>query len=110
MLAPSYGYHAPRGVPHSLRNTLLSVPPPARNSCHIYVPRLKKRLNIDELEHRTPDRKVWVRCTMPPNTLREHTVYVLFISVGLKVLWAVAAESTSAGAGEYFPPQVPCLN
>ncbi|GFU83278.1 hypothetical protein TNCV_3738891 [Trichonephila clavipes] len=25
------------------------------------------------LEHRTPDRKAWVRCPMPPNTLRVHT-------------------------------------
>ncbi|GFS50533.1 hypothetical protein TNCV_3197261 [Trichonephila clavipes] len=25
------------------------------------------------LEHRTPDRKAWVRCSMSPNTLRVHT-------------------------------------
>ncbi|GFT02402.1 hypothetical protein TNCV_4625321 [Trichonephila clavipes] len=28
------------------------------------------------------DRKVWVRCPMPPNTLRVHTEYVLVKSVG----------------------------
>ncbi|GFU35313.1 hypothetical protein TNCV_2143611 [Trichonephila clavipes] len=28
------------------------------------------------LEHRTPDRKAWIRCSMPPNTLRVHTEYV----------------------------------
>ncbi|GFT11900.1 hypothetical protein TNCV_1924071 [Trichonephila clavipes] len=26
------------------------------------------------LEHRTPDRKTWVRCPMPPNTLPVHSV------------------------------------
>ncbi|GFT21455.1 uncharacterized protein TNCV_2307131 [Trichonephila clavipes] len=51
------------------------------------------------LEHRTPDRKNWVRCSMPPNTLRVHTEYVLVKSVGLKVLWA---ESRVQGTGEYF--------
>ncbi|GFV19694.1 uncharacterized protein TNCV_479201 [Trichonephila clavipes] len=53
------------------------------------------------LEHRTPDRKAWVRCPMPPNTLRVHTEYVLVKSVGPKVLWA---ESPVQGTGEYFPP------
>ncbi|GFX15825.1 hypothetical protein TNCV_1061471 [Trichonephila clavipes] len=33
------------------------------------------------LEHRTPDRKAWVRCSMPPNTLRVHTEYVLVKSL-----------------------------
>ncbi|GFX53084.1 hypothetical protein TNCV_1655431 [Trichonephila clavipes] len=41
---------------------------------------------------------------MPPNTLRVHTEYVLVKSLGPKVLWAVAAEPTSAGSGEYSPP------
>ncbi|GFY00531.1 hypothetical protein TNCV_2139281 [Trichonephila clavipes] len=27
----------------------------------------------DWLEHRTPDRKAWVRCPMPPTSLRVHT-------------------------------------
>ncbi|GFW64698.1 uncharacterized protein TNCV_701011 [Trichonephila clavipes] len=53
------------------------------------------------LEHRTPDRKSWVRCPMPPNTPRVHTKYVLVKSVGSKVLWA---ESRVQGTGEYFPP------
>ncbi|GFT54158.1 hypothetical protein TNCV_3565071 [Trichonephila clavipes] len=52
-------------------------------------------------EHRTPDRKAWVRCLMPPNTFRVHTEYVLVKSVGPKVLWA---ESQVKGTGEYFPP------
>ncbi|GFW73827.1 hypothetical protein TNCV_1542811 [Trichonephila clavipes] len=47
--------------------------------------------------------------SMPPNSLRVHTGRVLVKSVGPKVLWAVAAETTGAGPGEYFPP-VPCLN
>ncbi|GFW45128.1 hypothetical protein TNCV_716301 [Trichonephila clavipes] len=34
--------------------------------------------------------------SMPPNNLRVHTGYVLVKSVGPKVLWAVAAETTSA--------------
>ncbi|GFY28619.1 hypothetical protein TNCV_4150501 [Trichonephila clavipes] len=47
---------------------------------------------------------------MSPNTLRVHTGYVLIKSVGPKVLWAVAAEPTSTGAGEYFRPlQFPAL-
>ncbi|GFX64165.1 hypothetical protein TNCV_1507821 [Trichonephila clavipes] len=53
------------------------------------------------LEHRTPDRKVWVRGPIPPNTFRVHAEYVLVKSVGPKVLWV---ESRVQGAGEYFPP------
>ncbi|GFX45165.1 hypothetical protein TNCV_3432131 [Trichonephila clavipes] len=52
------------------------------------------------LEHRTPDQKAWVRCQMPPNTLRVHTEYVLVKSVGPKVLWA---KSRVQGTGEFFP-------
>ncbi|GFU19121.1 uncharacterized protein TNCV_4397211 [Trichonephila clavipes] len=52
-------------------------------------------------EHRTPDRKAWVLCPMPPNTLRVHMEYVLVKSVGPKVLWA---ESRVQGSGEHFPP------
>ncbi|GFW26321.1 transposable element Tcb2 transposase [Trichonephila clavipes] len=60
------------------------------------------------LEHRTPDRKAWFRCPMPPNTLRVNTEYVLVKSVGPKVLWA---ENMSAGDWRIFPsPSVPCLN
>ncbi|GFX94725.1 hypothetical protein TNCV_4800021 [Trichonephila clavipes] len=44
------------------------------------------------LEHWTPDRRAWVRCSMPPNILEVHTQYVLVKSVGSKVLWVVAAE------------------
>ncbi|GFT53475.1 uncharacterized protein TNCV_3324611 [Trichonephila clavipes] len=53
------------------------------------------------LEHWTPDRKAWDRCSMPPNTLRVHTEYVLVKSVGPKVLWAVSRVQE---AGEYFLP------
>ncbi|GFY23018.1 uncharacterized protein TNCV_2182791 [Trichonephila clavipes] len=53
------------------------------------------------LEHRTPDRKPWVRCSMPTNTLRVHTENVLVKSVDPKVSWA---ESRVQGTGEYFPP------
>ncbi|GFW66627.1 uncharacterized protein TNCV_1370601 [Trichonephila clavipes] len=38
---------------------------------------------------------------MPSNTLRVRTEYVLFKSVGPKILWAV---SRVQGTGEYFPP------
>ncbi|GFY04332.1 hypothetical protein TNCV_4414201 [Trichonephila clavipes] len=55
------------------------------------------------------DRKAWVRCPMPPNTLRVHTEYV-FVLVGAKVLWVVAAETMSAGRWRIFrSPPVPCL-
>ncbi|GFU20028.1 uncharacterized protein TNCV_1191721 [Trichonephila clavipes] len=48
---------------------------------------------------------------MPPNTLRDPTEYVLVKSAGPKVLWAVAAETTSAGCWKIFPSfLVPCLN
>ncbi|GFX87935.1 transposable element Tcb2 transposase [Trichonephila clavipes] len=48
---------------------------------------------------------------MPPNTLRVHTEYVLVKSVGLKVLWEVAAETTGAEGWGIFPSTpVPCLN
>ncbi|GFV09735.1 uncharacterized protein TNCV_2597901 [Trichonephila clavipes] len=44
--------------------------------------------------------------SVPPNTLRVHTEYVLVKSVGPKVLWA---ESLVQGTGENFT-SVPCLN
>ncbi|GFY02853.1 hypothetical protein TNCV_3507331 [Trichonephila clavipes] len=53
------------------------------------------------LEHRTPDLKAWVRCPMPPITLRVHSEYVLVKSGDPKVLWA---ESRVQGTGECFPP------
>ncbi|GFX91883.1 uncharacterized protein TNCV_3577131 [Trichonephila clavipes] len=63
------------------------------------------------LEHRFPDWKTWVRRPMPQNTLRVHTEYVLVKSLGPKVLWAVAAETTSAEDWRIFPcPPAPCLN
>ncbi|GFT09191.1 hypothetical protein TNCV_4106201 [Trichonephila clavipes] len=72
-------------------------------SCH--------RFSIAGLEHRTPDRKAWVRCPMPTNTLRVHTVYVFVKSVGLKILWVVAAEITGARGWRIFPfPPVLGLN
>ncbi|GFX75769.1 hypothetical protein TNCV_2237411 [Trichonephila clavipes] len=40
---------------------------------------------------------------MPPNTLRVHTEYRLGKSVGPEALWAVAAETTSAGGRRIFP-------
>ncbi|GFY14378.1 uncharacterized protein TNCV_1021431 [Trichonephila clavipes] len=39
--------------------------------------------------------------SMPPNTLRVHTEYVLVKLGCRKVLWA---ESRLQGTGEYFPP------
>ncbi|GFV95982.1 hypothetical protein TNCV_2096511 [Trichonephila clavipes] len=53
------------------------------------------------LDHWTPDRKAWVRCPKPPNTLRTHTEYKLVKSVGPKVLWA---GSRLRGTREYFRP------
>ncbi|GFT26618.1 transposable element Tc1 transposase [Trichonephila clavipes] len=48
---------------------------------------------------------------MPPNTFRVHTENVLIKSVGSKVLWAAAAETTSAGDWRIFStPPVPCLS
>ncbi|GFX00776.1 uncharacterized protein TNCV_4577431 [Trichonephila clavipes] len=61
----------------------------------------QKGLGTPGLQHRTPDRKAWVRCLMPPNTLQVHMEYVLVKSVGPKVLWA---ESRVQGTVEYFPP------
>ncbi|GFU42744.1 uncharacterized protein TNCV_3139421 [Trichonephila clavipes] len=49
--------------------------------------------------------------SMPPNTLRVYTEYVLVKSVGPKVLWMVAAETKNAGGWRIFlSPPVPCLN
>ncbi|GFV15122.1 hypothetical protein TNCV_3444071 [Trichonephila clavipes] len=39
---------------------------------------------VGSLVVRASDRKAWVRCPMPPNTLRVHTEYVLVKSVGPK--------------------------
>ncbi|GFV00571.1 hypothetical protein TNCV_3977001 [Trichonephila clavipes] len=54
------------------------------------------------LEHRTPDRKAWVRCPRPPNTLRVHTEYVLVKSVGPKVLWADHANDRRTTSHDEF--------
>ncbi|GFU67923.1 hypothetical protein TNCV_1364671 [Trichonephila clavipes] len=48
------------------------------------------------LEHRIPDQKAWVRCPMPPNTLRVHAEYV---SCG----WSQQTLQVQ-GAAEFFPP------
>ncbi|GFV10297.1 hypothetical protein TNCV_3439831 [Trichonephila clavipes] len=48
-------------------------------------------------EHRTPNQIAWVRSPMSPNTLREHTEYVLVKSVDPKSLWA---ELRVQGTGE----------
>ncbi|GFU41448.1 uncharacterized protein TNCV_4585971 [Trichonephila clavipes] len=44
---------------------------------------------------------------MPPNTLRVHTEYVFFKSVGPKVSWV---ESRVQGQENISLPSVPCLN
>ncbi|GFS61973.1 hypothetical protein TNCV_2592621 [Trichonephila clavipes] len=59
------------------------------------------------LEHRTPDRKAWVRYPMPPNTLRVHTEYVLVKSVGSKS----CGLNHECGDWRIFPsPPVPWQN
>ncbi|GFW29952.1 PC4 domain-containing protein [Trichonephila clavipes] len=50
---------------------------------------------------RASDSRSEVLGSMPPNTLRVHTEYVLVKSVGSKVLWI---ESRGQWTGEYFPP------
>ncbi|GFY25020.1 hypothetical protein TNCV_2692111 [Trichonephila clavipes] len=68
-------------------------------------------MGILGVEHRTPDRKAWVRCPNLPNNLRVHTEYALIKSVGPKVLWAFAAETTSARHRRIFSSHsVSCLN
>ncbi|GFW00600.1 uncharacterized protein TNCV_2283461 [Trichonephila clavipes] len=63
------------------------------------------RLLVDP--HRTPDRKAYVRCPMPPNTIRVHTEYVLVKSVGLKSC-GLSHESRDR---RIFPsPSVQCRN
>ncbi|GFU50061.1 hypothetical protein TNCV_4934071 [Trichonephila clavipes] len=48
---------------------------------------------------------------MLPNILRVHSEYGLVKSVGPKVLWAVAAETTDLGGWGMFPsPPVPFQN
>ncbi|GFV63624.1 hypothetical protein TNCV_626191 [Trichonephila clavipes] len=73
---------------------------------------VNRRLSNAGLKHRTPDRRAWVPCPMPPNTLQVRTEYVLIKSVGPKDLWTVAAETTGAGGWRiYFPPPpASCLN
>ncbi|GFV35739.1 hypothetical protein TNCV_1261891 [Trichonephila clavipes] len=63
-----------------------------RNMHFLKVSRTSRALGSLVLEHQTPERKAFVRCPIPPNTLRVHTENVLVKSVGPKVLWAVAAE------------------
>ncbi|GFU33894.1 hypothetical protein TNCV_615161 [Trichonephila clavipes] len=47
--------------------------PPPTGSARSLTKRWVKRWVAQWLEHRTPDRKAWVRCSMSPNTLRVHT-------------------------------------
>ncbi|GFV14772.1 hypothetical protein TNCV_3959821 [Trichonephila clavipes] len=48
---------------------------------------------------------------MPPNILQVHTEYAFVNSVGPKVLWTVAVETTGVGGWRIFlSPPVPCLN
>ncbi|GFT30250.1 hypothetical protein TNCV_3467051 [Trichonephila clavipes] len=61
---------------------------------------LKKERRPIVVKHRTPDRKAWVRCPMPPNILRVHTEYVLVKSVGPKYC---GLSHERRGTGEYFP-------
>ncbi|GFV36277.1 uncharacterized protein TNCV_2233241 [Trichonephila clavipes] len=70
----------------------------------IWLMILRRTLSKGSLIVRTSDSRPdarWVRCSMPPNTLRVRTEYVLVKSVGPKVFWA---ESRVQGTGEYFPP------
>ncbi|GFV42027.1 uncharacterized protein TNCV_1568941 [Trichonephila clavipes] len=70
-----------------------------------------QRYIFEWLQRWIPYWKAWVRFPIPPNALRVHTEYVLVKPVGPKVLWVVAAETTSAGSRRMFPsPPVPCLN
>ncbi|GFV13320.1 uncharacterized protein TNCV_3656401 [Trichonephila clavipes] len=53
------------------------------------------------------NRKAWVRCLMPPNTLRVHTKHVLVKSVGPKS----CGLSHERRDWRIFPsPSVPCRN
>ncbi|GFW82597.1 uncharacterized protein TNCV_3491691 [Trichonephila clavipes] len=64
-------------------------------------------LETQWLEHRTPYRKEWVRCPMPPNTLRVHTEYVLVKSMDPKS----CRLSHEHRDWRIFPsPSVPCRN
>ncbi|GFX39879.1 hypothetical protein TNCV_2646421 [Trichonephila clavipes] len=57
------------------------------------------------LEHRTPDRKAWVRCHQIPS---QHTWSTCSLNQWIRSLVCFV---TSAGTGEYFPPlQFPCRN
>ncbi|GFT18171.1 hypothetical protein TNCV_183321 [Trichonephila clavipes] len=53
---------------------------------------------VGSLVVRASESRPEVLSSMPPNTLRVHTEYVLAKSVNLKVLWVVAAESRGAGS------------
>ncbi|GFV88918.1 uncharacterized protein TNCV_1227151 [Trichonephila clavipes] len=86
-----------RATPGSFKSGYHKSRPRLRHgqwSSHYYRPWVARWL-----EHRTPDRKAWFRCPIPPNNLRVHTEYVLVKSVGPKVLWAEVQ-----GTGGYFPP------
>ncbi|GFU24375.1 hypothetical protein TNCV_1264521 [Trichonephila clavipes] len=48
---------------------------------------------------------------MPPNTLQIYTAYVLVTPLCPKVLWVVAAKTTSVEDWRiFYTPPVPCLN
>ncbi|GFU95277.1 hypothetical protein TNCV_4308761 [Trichonephila clavipes] len=59
------------------------------------------------IEHQTPDRKAWVRCPMPPNTLRVHTEYVLVKSVDPK---SCGLSHERRGWRTFPSPSIPCRN
>ncbi|GFU19061.1 hypothetical protein TNCV_430941 [Trichonephila clavipes] len=91
----------------SLRSTALSLKPHDHAGLIFFYVFASGRVVSKWLEHRTPDRKACFRCSMSPNTLREHTEYVL-VNQWVRSLVGLF---TSAGTGEYFPPlQFTCRN
>ncbi|GFY28407.1 uncharacterized protein TNCV_1970621 [Trichonephila clavipes] len=76
----------------------MSEGPSVRKKIQRFAARTRK---VGSLVVRALDSRPEGLGSMPPNTLRVHTEYVLVKSVGPKVLWA---ESRVQGTGEYFPP------
>ncbi|GFV48817.1 uncharacterized protein TNCV_1723341 [Trichonephila clavipes] len=70
---------------------------------HVGLPPQAIITHVSSLVVRAPDSELegLGSIPVPPNTLREHTEYVLVKSVGPKVLWA---ESQVQGTGENFTP------
>ncbi|GFU69990.1 uncharacterized protein TNCV_1879481 [Trichonephila clavipes] len=74
------------------------------NMMRIYERKILRAMRSLVVRAWDSDRKAWVRCPTPPNTLHVHTEYVLVKQWVRKSCGWSQQKPRVQGAGEYFPP------